>query len=144
MLVELATNRDAARVTELASSGGATLDVAAELARTWARLWVARDHEGGEALGFLLAWDAADEVHLVDIVTHPNARRRGVATALLETLVAHATERQARMVLLEVRCSNEAALALYRRAGFRDVGVRPAYYADTGEDALEMQLDFES
>ncbi len=143
MLVELATTRDAARVAELAQSGGATLDVATELGRTWAKLWLAREHVHGEALGFLLAWDAADEVHLVDVVTHPSARRRGVATALLQVLLAHASARSARMVLLEVRRSNEAALALYRRAGFHAVGVRRAYYAEDGEDALEMQLDFD-
>ncbi|HEV8247757.1 MAG TPA: GNAT family N-acetyltransferase [Polyangiaceae bacterium] len=143
MHVEPGTERDAARIAELARFGGATVDAAIELTRVWARLWVAREAAGGAALGFLLAWDAADEVHLVDVVTHPDARRRGVARALIQTLIAHASGRGARLILLEVRRSNHGALMLYRGAGFRAVGLRSGYYADNGEDAVEMQLELD-
>jgi ribosomal-protein-alanine N-acetyltransferase len=96
--------------------------------------------EGDEKTqAFLLAWDAADEVHLIDVVTHPDARRRGLARALLKTLIAHAAGRQAALIALEVRRSNLAAIALYRGAGFRVVGVRRSYYPG-GEDALDMLL----
>jgi ribosomal-protein-alanine N-acetyltransferase len=45
------------------------------------------------------------------------------------------------VVLLEVRVSNQAAASLYRSFGFREVGIRPRYYADNGEDALLMDLE---
>ena len=45
------------------------------------------------------------------------------------------------MLSLEVRVSNHAAAALYRKFGFREVGVRPRYYANDGEDALLMDLE---
>jgi ribosomal-protein-alanine N-acetyltransferase len=45
------------------------------------------------------------------------------------------------MASLEVRVSNHAAAALYRKFGFREVGIRPRYYADNGEDARLMDLD---
>ena len=144
MQVALATERDAARISELARLGDTTLDPRAELARTWARLWVARlEPEDAEAAGFLLAWDAADEVHLIDLVVHPERRRRGVARRLMEELLEHAKQRRARSVLLEVRRGNVAAIALYRSQGLRAAGVRKKYYSNNGEDALEMQLELD-
>jgi ribosomal-protein-alanine N-acetyltransferase len=143
MIVDRATARDAERISELARLGETTLDPGAELAREWARLWVARRAGDAPASGFLLAWDAADEVHLIDLVVHPDERRRGVARELCAELFDHARERRARCLLLEVRRSNRGALALYRGLGLRAVGVRKGYYSSNGEDAIEMQLDFD-
>jgi ribosomal-protein-alanine N-acetyltransferase len=64
------------------------------------------------------------------------ARRRGIATALLEELFARAGHDSA--YTLEVRTSNAAAIRLYERFGFRPAGMRTRYYQDTGEDALIM------
>jgi ribosomal-protein-alanine N-acetyltransferase len=144
MHVDRATTRDAERISELARLGDTTLDPLAELSRDFARLWVARPSEGdAPASGFLLAWDAADEVHLIDLVVHPDERRRGVARELCAALFSHARERKARCLLLEVRRSNRGALALYRKLGLRAVGVRKGYYSSNGEDAIEMQVDFD-
>lgn len=109
-----------------------------ELLRPWTRCWVAR--EGRRTLAFLVAWHVADELHVLNIATCPTARRRGLATALMNTSLAYAREHRARLILLEVRRSNRAALRLYRRLGFTAMGVRPRYYADNGEDAVEMVL----
>jgi ribosomal-protein-alanine N-acetyltransferase len=144
MHVDRATARDAERISELARLGETTLDPVAELARDWARLWVAKSSgDGARASGFLLAWDAADEIHLIDLVVHPDERRRGIARQLCSELLAHARARKARCLLLEVRRSNRGALALYRALGLRAVGVRKGYYSSNGEDAIEMQLDFD-
>jgi ribosomal-protein-alanine N-acetyltransferase len=110
----------------------------AELARPWARLWVARE-AGAEIVGFALVWCVADEVHLLDLVARADRRRRGVGRALLEHVLAYGRDHAAATVLLEVRRSNVPALSLYRAAGFSEGRVRPAYYAD-GEDAVEMAL----
>jgi ribosomal-protein-alanine N-acetyltransferase len=57
-------------------------------------------------------------------------------TAVLD----HARARRSRLILLEVRRSNRAAIALYRAHGFTAIGIRRGYYSDTSEDAVEMML----
>ena len=54
--------------------------------------------------------------------------------------MAYAAASHVRIVLLEVRRSNRAAIQLYRRLGFTAMGIRPNYYSDDGEDAVEMML----
>jgi ribosomal-protein-alanine N-acetyltransferase len=115
--------------------------LAAELGRPWARLWVARGAEHG-VVGFVVAWHVADEIHLLNVATRADRRRRGVARGLLGALVAYAREVKARHVLLEVRRSNGPAIALYRALGFFAMGVRARYYPDD-EDAIEMVLAFD-
>lgn len=117
-----------------------------ELARPWARIWIARgDAPVGSprAVGFLLAWHVADELHVLDVATHPELRRRGYGRALLQQSLAYAREQAIRHVLLEVRRSNMPAIRLYRDCGFFAMGVRKSYYAD-GEDAVEMVLVFDA
>src|SRR6185312_3951673 len=74
-----------------------------ELARPWARIWIARgDAPVGSprAVGFLLAWHVADELHVLDVATHPELRRRGYGRALLQQSLAYAREQAIRHVLL--------------------------------------------
>jgi ribosomal-protein-alanine N-acetyltransferase len=59
---------------------------------------------------------------------------------LLYALIQHASAERVRLVLLEVRRSNRAAIHLYRGQGFTAMGVRRRYYADNAEDAIEMML----
>lgn len=113
-----------------------------ELSRDWARVDVAR--ERGRVVGFVDYWLVHDEVHLLAIATHPDARRRGIGQRLLDHLLALARARAAALVTLEVRRSNVPAIALYERAGFVTVGVRPRYYAEDSEDALVMTLELQS
>ncbi len=112
-----------------------------ELARPWTRCWVAR--EAGRALAFLIAWHVADELHVLNVATLPSARRRGLATALMRASLRYAQEHHVRIVLLEVRRSNRPALQLYRGLGFTAMGVRPRYYGDNDEDAIEMVLSLD-
>lgn len=110
-----------------------------ELSRDWARVDVAR--ERGRVVGFVDYWLVHDEVHLLAIATHPDARRRGIGQRLLDHLLALARARAAALVTLEVRRNNVPAIAMYERAGFVTVGVRPRYYAEDSEDALVMTLE---
>jgi ribosomal-protein-alanine N-acetyltransferase len=109
-----------------------------ELARSWSRAWVARD-EGGVAIAFLLAWHVADEIHVLNVATHPSHRRRGIARSLVDTAIDFARSIQATHVRLEVRRSNVGALRLYRAAGFHVLAIRRDYYPDR-EDAIDMDL----
>ncbi|HET8542623.1 MAG TPA: GNAT family N-acetyltransferase, partial [Anaeromyxobacter sp.] len=66
------------------------------------------------------------------------ARRRGVGRALMAAAEDEGRSRGARLSTLEVRRSNAGAIALYRAIGYRQVGIRPNYYAEESEDAIVM------
>ena len=100
------------------------------------RPFVALDDD--RIVGFALFWVIVDEIHLVNVAVAPEARRRGVAQAMLDHVLTTEAGRRAAIMTLEVRVTNEAAIAFYRRNGFVDVALRPRYYPDTGEDALVM------
>jgi ribosomal-protein-alanine N-acetyltransferase len=98
--------------------------------------------QGGDAVvGFAVCSQAADEGEILNLATAPVARRRGVGRALLSAVLQWLGERGAVKVFLEVRRSNEAAIAMYAAAGFTKLGVRPDYYRRPTEDALTMVLD---
>jgi ribosomal-protein-alanine N-acetyltransferase len=92
--------------------------------------------EGKRLRGYLICARYADVWHLMNIAVDPVARRRGIATMLLEQMLERAGRDEA--YTLEVRPSNGVAIALYERFGFRSAGTRKRYYRDTGEDALIM------
>ncbi|MFZ5752197.1 MAG: ribosomal protein S18-alanine N-acetyltransferase [Pseudomonadota bacterium] len=79
--------------------------------------------------GFALARVAADEAELLTIAVRPEARGRGLGSALLRDVLAAAAARGAGRMVLEVAADNAAALALYRREGFAECGRRKGYYA---------------
>jgi ribosomal-protein-alanine N-acetyltransferase len=74
--------------------------------------------------------------HVMNVAVDPDRRRRGIATALITALLERVGPDG--QLTLEVRRSNEGAMALYERFGFRSAGVRRRYYADNGEDAVIM------
>jgi [ribosomal protein S18]-alanine N-acetyltransferase len=92
--------------------------------------------DGGKLAGYLVCSRYDQVFHLMNIAVDPAARRRGVASRLLEAMLARAGVDAS--YTLEVRTSNAPAIALYERFGFRAAGTRPRYYQDTGEDALIM------
>jgi [ribosomal protein S18]-alanine N-acetyltransferase len=112
-----------------------------EMGREWAYIDVVRDRVHRNVVAFTNYWVVADEVHLLNLATHPEARRAGHASRLLAHIIEVGRTRSCRFVTLEVRRSNAAAARLYRRFGFRAVGVRPNYYAEDQEDAIVMLLD---
>jgi tRNA threonylcarbamoyl adenosine modification protein TsaD/ribosomal-protein-alanine acetyltransferase len=108
-----------------------------ELVQGESRYWVVADSPWG-LLGYGGLMEADDEGHVMNLAVRPDARGRGLGTAMLSWLVEHARERGLRRLTLEVRPSNAEAIELYRRAGFHEVGRRPGYYSDSGEDGLVM------
>ena len=94
-------------------------------------------------LGYLVAMPGVDEVHLLNITVPPAHQRCGWARFMLDALVLWSRNRNAHTLWLEVRTGNLPARALYQAYGFREVGVRKAYYPATHgqrEDALVMSL----
>ncbi len=86
--------------------------------------------------GFIVTRCMADELEILNLAVAPAERRRGLARSMLEVAVAAAHESGIRRAFLEVRESNAAAIAFYRRQGFAETGRRPRYYASPAEDAL--------
>ena len=84
--------------------------------------------DAGHWLGYFIALPGVQEMHLLNLTVTPEHQRRGHARAMLDELVREAHTLSAQRLWLEVRASNERALALYRRYGFREVGVRRGYY----------------
>lgn len=87
-------------------------------------------------VGFACLMSTGFETHVTNIAVDPAARRRGVATRLMLRLIAETTAWGLHDMTLEVRASNHPAQELYGRFGFAQEGVRPKYYAESGEDAL--------
>jgi [ribosomal protein S18]-alanine N-acetyltransferase len=98
---------------------------------------------GHELLGYFVAMKGVDEVHLLNITVAPEHQRQGWAPLMLAALNGWARAQGALWLWLEVRASNERALGVYARNGFRRVGVRKGYYPafdNQREDAIVMSL----
>ncbi len=96
-------------------------------------------HLDGWLAAYLCSWFLCGELHVLNVATAPAFRRRGLARRLLAEAMDRCRPLGLERVLLEVRVSNAAAIALYESHGFRRDGVRKRYYPD-GEDALLMTL----
>lgn len=103
--------------------------------------WVLIEHD--RIIGYAVLSVAADEAHVLNLCTAPEAQGRGHGRRLLRALLQLARGRGAQRVFLEVRPSNAPAIALYHDEGFNEIGRRPRYYPakDGREDALVMALE---
>lgn len=95
----------------------------------------------GAVLGYLFSTAVLDEGGVDNIAVLPEARRQGVASALLDAFHAYGRSRGLRQVFLEVRPSNLGALALYGKKGYQEAGRRKNYYLRPREDAILMKLE---
>ena len=99
------------------------------------------DAEDGALVGYLVVSRYVDAWHVMNIAVDPDHRGRGIAKMLLERLFELTIDDARRGYTLEVRVSNETAIALYERLGFEARGLRRGYYTDNREDALIMWKD---
>ncbi|HEY0817993.1 MAG TPA: ribosomal protein S18-alanine N-acetyltransferase [Rhizobacter sp.] len=105
----------------------------------------------GELLGYFIAMEGVDELHLLNITVAPAVQRHGHARFMLDELCALARLRDARQIWLEVRGSNLRARSVYERYGFHHVGLRRGYYPaardehhpNGRENAIVMSLALE-
>ena len=104
-------------------------------------VYVAVAECGDEKAGYGEIRSVAGEAQVYNIAIAPEFRRNGIGEALLRHMIDRAEEDGCTLVTLEVRSRNSAAMALYEKLGFREVGRRKGYYARGGEDAVLMDLD---
>lgn len=105
-----------------------------------------RDGQDGALAAFAIARAIAGEAEVLTVAVHPAHRRRGSGRALIEAIALRAAAVGATRLLLEVASDNDAALALYRTAGFARIGERRAYYSRQGRavDAQVLSRDLNS
>ena len=101
------------------------------------------DEQDGEIRGYALLRPVLDEAELLNIGVAEGHQSRGLGRSMLNEMLDIARTRNMRRVFLEVRSCNTAALALYRSAGFGEIGARRGYYQNAigSEDALTMACD---
>ena len=115
--------------------------VAGELSNPLSLWLVAVD---GDCLaGYVGSQSVMGESDMMNIAVAPDRRRQGVAEALIEKLVDKLKANGNRCLTLEVRASNAAAIALYEKLGFTQVGRRPNYYRSPKEDALILRKEWQ-
>jgi ribosomal-protein-alanine N-acetyltransferase len=111
-----------------------------ELAQKSSRTYLVA-HAAKQLVGYGGLMCHLDEGHITTLAVDPEFQHRGVGSRILLTLFEDARSREMRTLALEVRVANWGAQRLYSWFGFRPVGVRKNYYAETGEDALVMWID---
>jgi ribosomal-protein-alanine N-acetyltransferase len=115
----------------------------AEMQKSFADLKVARlaTEDGvGPVVGYGCCWLVADEIQITNLAVHNDYRRRGVGRRLMVHILQQGYNAGARLALLEVRGSNQAARALYEGLGFVTVQERPNYYSEHRERGLVLEL----
>jgi [ribosomal protein S18]-alanine N-acetyltransferase len=114
---------------------------ASELAKPSSLCLGAFEAETGELIGYLIISRYVDAWHVMNVAVAPEYRGRGIATKLLEHLFELTAGDGRRGYTLEVRVSNNSAIRLYEKLGFKARGIRRGYYTDNREDALIMWKD---
>ena len=111
-----------------------------ELRRSPAAIFlVAARGDPGAIYGYVVALVVADEAEILNLAVALSLRKQGLGGELLDAGLAAVDSRGARDVFLEVRESNQPALALYESRGFAELGRRSGYYRNPVEDALVLR-----
>jgi ribosomal-protein-alanine N-acetyltransferase len=93
---------------------------------------------GEEVVGYTCLWHLDDELEVANFAVSPACRRKGIGEEIMKRILWEAKERGCKSVILSVRESNLAAIKLYTKFGFVEVGRRKKYYRLPPEDALTM------
>ncbi len=115
--------------------------IASELTNKLSAWFVAVDD--GKVVGYVGSQTVLDSTDMMNIAVAPDRRKQGIAQALISALESELKSRGSRMLFLEVRRSNQAAISLYSKLGFFEVGVRKNYYRNPKEDALILRKEWD-
>ena len=145
MIIEKMNSSHVAQIAQLEkicfSDPWSEKSVASELDNKLAFWLVAA--EGDTVAGYIGSQTVIDDTDLLNVAVHPDFRRPGSAEALVTALVEHLKKMGSRCLTLEVRASNEPAIALYGKLGFAEIGRRKNYYRNPREDALILRKEWE-
>ena len=97
-------------------------------------------YKEGTLAGYVIFYYVLDEGEIARIAGSPQYRRQGVAEQIFAGLLDFCTEKSIERILLDVRISNEPAIAFYRKSGFAEDGIRKNFYENPKEDALLMSV----
>ncbi len=114
--------------------------IASELDNRLSCWLIASDEE--KVVGYVGSQTVLGETDMMNIAVHPDYRKQGVATDLINALIEALKERNSHSLMLEVRSSNEPAKSLYLKMGFEVVGIRKNYYRNPREDALILRKEW--
>ena len=96
---------------------------------------------GGKIKGYAGMWMAADEAEITGVAVEPDSRNTGLGTDMVKYLLEKGKGLGIKKFFLEVRKSNDAAIAVYRKCGFERVGERKDFYRNPDEDAIVMRYE---
>ncbi len=96
------------------------------------------DTQTNKCVGYMGIWKIADEAHVTNLSVHPDYQNKKFAHRLLLASIDECYENKIKYITLEVRESNEKAIGLYKKFGFKSLGKRKKYYQDNNEDAYIM------
>ena len=99
--------------------------------------------EGTQTAGYIGSQTVMGETDMMNVAVDPEFRRRGIGRMLISELIERLRAAGSHCLTLEVRSSNEPAIALYRTLGFAQIGKRPGYYRNPREDALILRKEWE-
>lgn len=99
--------------------------------------------EDDRLVGYVGSQSVLGWADMMNLAVHPEYRGKGIATNLINVLIAYLIQMQVTCLTLEVRVSNTTAISLYSKMGFAEVGRRPAYYRNPREDALILRKEWE-
>ena len=112
----------------------------AEMERPYARIYVLTDDETDSlVLGYIVFWIQTEGASLLNVCVNPKWRSLGMGHKLMQVMINEVVREEIPRIVLEVRKSNERAIALYERIGFRTTHERKKFYQD-GESALVMEI----
>ncbi|WP_146403938.1 ribosomal protein S18-alanine N-acetyltransferase [Planctomycetes bacterium CA13] len=96
-----------------------------------------------QVVGFMIYELHKNRLHILNFAVHPDARRKGVADAMLNKLLGKLSQERRNRIMLEVRETNLEAQLFFKRLGFRAISVLRDFYEDTVEDAYLMQYRYQ-
>lgn len=114
--------------------------IASELNNKLSHWLVALD--GEKVIAYVGSQTVLGETDMMNIAVHPDYRKRGIATELIQELINALNERNSHSLMLEVRESNDPAKELYLKMGFEMVGIRKNYYRNPKENALILRKEW--
>ena len=98
--------------------------------------------EGDVVGGYVGSQTVLGETDMMNVAVHPDYRKQGIATELIQTLIDTLSKQGSHSLMLEVRQTNEPAKNLYKALGFETVGIRKNYYRNPREDALILRKEW--